>query len=115
MVYPEDTNKTEMKLKRITALSSANPDMVFTHVIHQINKESLRACFHEQDRRRAIGIDGIDKASYGEKLNEHLRDLMERMRHMAYIPGAVRQVRIPKDGKPDATRRLGISHFEDKL
>jgi RNA-directed DNA polymerase len=115
MVFPEDTIKTEMKLKRITALSAANPDMVFTHVIHHINEESLRACFHELDRRKAIGIDGVDKASYGEKLDENLRDLMDRMRRMAYIPGLVRQVLIPKDGKPGATRPLGISNFEDKL
>jgi retron-type reverse transcriptase len=115
MASPEDINKTEMKLKRIAALSAANPDMVFTHVIHHINEESLLACFHELDRRKAIGIDGVDKRSYGEKLNENLRNLVDRMRRMAYIPGPVRQVLIPKDGKPDATRPLGISNFEDKL
>lgn len=115
MVSTENTNETEMKLKRIAALSAANPDMVFTHVIHHINEESLRACFHELDGKKAIGIDGIDKVSYGEKLNENLRDLMTRMRRMAYIPGPVRQVLIPKDGNPGATRPLGISNLEDKL
>jgi len=34
---------------------------------------------------------------------------------MAYQPQAVRQVLIPKEGKPGATRPLGISNFEDKL
>ena len=115
MVFPEDTSKTEMKLKRIAALSAANPDMVFTHVIHHINEELLLTCFHELDRRKAIGIDEIDKASYGEKLDENLGNLMDRMKRMAYIPGPVRQVLIPKDGKPGATRPLGISNFEDKL
>ncbi len=115
MVFAEDTTTTEMKLKRIAALSAANPDMVFTHVIHHINEESLRACFHELDGKKAIGIDGVDKANYGEKLDENLRDLMGRMRRMAYIPGAVRQVQIPKEGKLGATRPLGISNFEDKL
>lgn len=104
-----------MKLKRIAALSAANPDMVFTHVIHHINEESLLACYHELDGQRAIGIDGIDKANYGENLEENLKELMERMKRMAYIPGAVRQVLIPKDGKSGATRPLGISNFEDKL
>ena len=37
------------------------------------------------------------------------------MRRMAYIPGSVRQVLIPKEGKPGATRPLGISNFEDKI
>lgn len=115
MVFTEDTITTEMKLKRIAALSAANPDMVFTHVIHHINEESLRACFYELDGKKAIGIDGIDKACYGENLDENLRDLMDRMRRMAYIPGAVRQVLIPKEGKAGATRPLGISNLEDKL
>ena len=111
MVLTEDTITTEMKLKRIAALSAANPEMVFTHVIHHINEESLRTCFHELDGKKAIGIDGIDKASY----DENLRDLMDRLRRMAYIPGVVRQVLIPKEGKPGATRPLGISNLEDKL
>lgn len=34
---------------------------------------------------------------------------------MAYQPKPVRQVLIPKEGKPGATRPLGISSFEDKL
>jgi len=115
MVSTDDTITTETKLKRIAALSAANPDMVFTHVIHHINEESLRTCFHELDGRKAIGIDGIDKASYGENLDENLHDLIDRMRRMAYIPGAVRQVLIPKEGKAGATRPLGISNLEDKL
>lgn len=115
MRFTENLELTETKLKRIAALSAANPEMVFTHVIHHFNEESLRACFHELDGRKALGVDGIDKASYGENLDENLRNLMERMKRMAYIPGPVRQVLIPKDGKPKASRPLGISNFEDKL
>lgn len=115
MVFTENTITTETKLKRIAALSAANPDMTFTHVIHHINEESLRTCFHELDGQKAIGIDGIDKASYGENLDKNLQELMDRMRRMAYIPGAVRQVLIPKEGKLGATRPLGISNFEDKI
>ncbi len=115
MGFTEDLELTETKLKRIAALSAANPEMVFTHVIHHFNEESLRACFHELDGRKALGIDGVNKASYGENLDENLRNLMGRMKRMAYIPGAIRQVLIPKDGKPDTFRPLGISNFEDKL
>jgi group II intron reverse transcriptase/maturase len=65
--------------------------------------------------KKAIGSDGIDKVTYGEKLNENLKSLVERMKRMAYIPGSIRQVLIPKEGKPGATRPLGISNFEDKI
>ena len=37
------------------------------------------------------------------------------MKNMAYRPGPVREVLIPKEGKPGATRPLGISGFEDKI
>jgi RNA-directed DNA polymerase len=115
MEFSESSIVTEMKLKRIAALSAANPEMVFTHVIHHFNKESLLACFQELDGKKAIGSDGIDKVSYGSNLDANLQNLMDRMKRMAYIPGPVRQVLIPKDGKLGATRPLGISNFEDKI
>jgi len=115
MEFTESSMVTEMKLKRIAALSAANPEMVFTHVIHHFNEDSLRACFHELDGKKAIGSDGIDKAKYGSNLESNLQNLMDRMKRMAYIPGSVRQVLIPKEGKPGATRPLGISNFEDKI
>ena len=115
MMFTENSLMTEMKLKRIAALSAANPDMVFTHVIHHFNKDSLRACYFELDGKKAKGSDEIDKASYGKNLEANLEDLVERMKRMAYIPGSVRQVLIPKEGKAGATRPLGISNFEDKL
>jgi len=34
---------------------------------------------------------------------------------MSYRPQAVQEVLIPKEGKPGATRPLGISVFEDKI
>jgi RNA-directed DNA polymerase len=106
---------TETKLKRIATLSAADPNMIFTNVMHLFNEESLRACFHELNGKKAIGSDGINKARYGENLDENLKNLVERMKRMAYIPGPVRQVLIPKEGKPGATRPLGISNFEDKI
>ncbi len=84
-------------------------------LVRYFNEDSLRACYHELDGMKAIGSDGVDKAKYGENLDENLRDLVDRMKRMAYIPGTVRQVLIPKEGKLGATRPLGISNFEDKL
>ena len=115
MVSTEGTTTTETKLKRISELSATDSEVVFTHVIHHINTESLRACFHELDGRKAIGIDGIDKEKYGVNLDKNLQKLIVQMKRMAYIPGPVRQVLIPKEDKVGATRPLGISNFEDKL
>ena len=83
--------------------------------MHLVNAESLVDCYHRLDGRKAVGIDGVTKAQYGEELGLNLEALVERMQRLAYRPGPVRQVLIPKDGKPDAWRPLGISNFEDKL
>jgi RNA-directed DNA polymerase len=83
--------------------------------MHHFNEASLAACFHELDGTKAVGIDGIDKAQYGASLEANLKDLVARMKRMAYRPAPVRQVLIPKEGRPGATRSLGISTLEDKI
>ena len=83
--------------------------------MHLFNKESLLECFHSLDKNKAVGIDGVDKYSYAENLEINIEDLLARMKKMAYRPGPVREVLIPKEGKPGATRPLGISNLEDKI
>lgn len=99
---------TETKLKRIAWLSSGDEKKVFNNLTHLFNKESLTQCFNELDGRKAVGADGINKARYGANLDRNLEDLIARMKRMAYQPGPVRQSLIPKEGKPGATRPLGI-------
>ena len=65
--------------------------------------------------KKAIGIDGVTKDEYAINLDENLENLIERITRMAYRPGPVKQVLIPKEGKPGATRPLGISNLEDKI
>tara|TARA_X000001036_G_C20642942_1_gene791902 strand:+ start:415 stop:1737 length:1323 start_codon:yes stop_codon:yes gene_type:complete len=112
-VEPQVT--TETKLKRIAWLSSKDSSKEFTALMHHFNEESLEACFYEIDGRKSVGVDGVDKKTYGDQLKGNLKELIARMKRMAYRPGPVREVQIPKDGKPKATRPLGISNFEDKL
>jgi len=106
---------TDTKLKRIAWLSAREPGKQFDCLMHLFTEGSLAACFHELDGRKAVGVDGITKAQYGEDLDGHLKDLVSRMKRMAYRPGPVRRVLIPKDGQPGAKRSLGVGNFEDKL
>lgn len=107
--------QTDTKLKRIAWLSERDPQKEFNNLMHLFNEESLKECFNELDGRKAVGADGVNKASYEENLDDNLQKLIEQMTRMAYRPGPVRQVHIPKDGKPGATRPLGISNLEDKI
>ena len=106
---------TTTKLKQIAELSQRKPEEVFNNLMHLFNRQSLRECFHELDGKKALETDGINKDTYKQKLEENLEGLLKRMEQMAYRPGPVRQVLIPKEGKPGATRPLGISNLEDKI
>ena len=115
MRTPESQVNTDTALAEIAWLSANNSHQVYHSLMHQINVESLRRCFDRLDGKKAIGVDQISKTMYGENLTANLEDLIARMKRMAYRPGPVREVLIPKEGKKGATRPLGISNFEDKL
>lgn len=111
----ESQSTTETKLRRIAWLSARDKDKQFHSLLHHINESSLKECFYQLSANRAVGVDGIGKAEYAANLDANLKELVERMKRMAYRPGPVRRVLIPKEGKPKATRPLGISNFEDKI
>ena len=101
------------KLARIAELSAQNPNMVFTSIAHMINVELLRECHNKMDGDKAVGIDGVTKEEYGEKLEENLVELVRRLKNKSYKPQPARRVEIPKgNGK---TRPLSIYCYEDKL
>ncbi len=106
---------TDTALAEIAWLSANNPNQVYHSLMHHFNSESLRCCFDSLNGRKAVGVDRVSKAIYGENLSNNLEELITRMKRMAYRPGPVREVLIPKEGKKGATRPLGISNFEDKL
>ena len=111
----ETLNLTKTKLNRIAWLSKQDANKKFECLMHLFNYESLVDCFHLLDKDKAVGIDGIDKAAYGLNLDENIKKLVSKMKDMAYRPGPVREVLIPKEGKAGATRPLGISNLEDKI
>jgi len=106
---------TDTALAEIAWLSANNPNQVFHSLMHHFNSESLRCCFDKLNGRKAVGVDRVSKAIYGENISSNLNELITRMKRMSYQPGPVREVLIPKEGKKGATRPLGISNFEDKL
>ena len=111
----ETRETTATKLARIAKLSASDRHKRFDSLMHLFNEESLAACFHALDGRKAVGVDGVRKAEYGKHLESNLEELIVRMKRMGYRPGPVRQVLIPKGYKAGAMRPLGISNFEDKL
>lgn len=82
-------------------------------LMQYVNKKTLAQSYARQPKGRAVGIDGVTKESYGEKLNENLDELLRRMKRFSYRPYPVRRAYIPKgNGK---MRGLGIPSFADKV
>ena len=83
------------------------------NLMHNVNERTLMSEHRKQSKRKATGVDGVDKAAYDEKAEENIAELAERMRKFQYKPLPVRRTYIPKaNGK---LRPLGILAYEDRL
>ena len=101
----------EQEPKGIREQSAKYP--MVQNLMHKVNERSLMAEHRKQSRKKATGVDGIDKASYDEHARERIAALVERMRKFQYKPLPVRRTYIPKaNGK---LRPLGIPAYEDRL
>jgi RNA-directed DNA polymerase len=84
-------------------------DKVYKRKNLEIAWERIRA------NHGAGGIDGESIEAFGEELEERLARLHEELRTDSYTPQPVRQVRIPKAGKPGEWRTLGIPTIFDRV
>jgi RNA-directed DNA polymerase len=101
------------KLARIEQRSRKDPKATFNNLGHALDLDLLRACFHNLDAKKAVGVDGITKEQYGRKLESNLLELLKKIRNGSYYPQPSRIVEIPKvDG---STRPLAVSCTEDKI
>ena len=101
----------EQELKGIREQSAKYPAV--QNLMHNVNERTLMAEHRKQSRKKATGVDGVDKAAYDEKAQDNIAELVERMRKFQYKPLPVRRTYIPKaNGK---LRPLGIPAYEDRL
>lgn len=101
------------KLETLTQLARENPKLKFTSLAHILNEDFLKESYWELKRDKAAGIDEVSVEEYEVKLNENVKNLVERMKKKQYKPQPVRRVYIPKsDG---SKRGLGIPTVEDKI
>jgi RNA-directed DNA polymerase len=101
-------------LERVRLAAARDRKMRFTALLHQVYAlPTLRAAYFSLKREAAAGVDGETWRHYGERLEENLRNLADRVKRGAYRAKPVRRVYIPK---PDGRQRpLGVTALEDKL
>lgn len=108
---PQSVSRSLLALRQKAA---AEPKYRFRSLYRMIDLPMLYECFHQLRRGAAPGVDGLDVAEFGERLNERLADLLERLRDQTYRAQLVRRRYIPKPGSTKQ-RPLGIPVVEDKL
>jgi RNA-directed DNA polymerase len=66
-------------------------------------------------KEKAAGVDGQSCEAFEEHLLVETRQLSEQLKDQTYRPSAVRRVHIPKPGRPNETRPLGIPTVRDRV
>ena len=100
-------------LQRIGERARHKPEEKWTNLLSHIQSPLLKEAYQRLRRNAAAGVDEVTWHEYGERLDERLLDLQDRVHRGSYHPQPVRRVFIPKgDGK---LRPLGIPALEDKI
>jgi RNA-directed DNA polymerase len=100
-------------LERIGRKAKEKKGEQFTNLLSHVKVPLLREAYFRLARDAAAGVDRETWAEYGEKLDERLVDLQDRVHRGSYHPPPVRRVHIPKG--EGATRPIGIPTLEDKV
>lgn len=102
-----------IKHQQLAEQAKQEPDKVFVDSMHLVDVDFLREAYHQTRKDAAPGLDGVTAQAYGEKLEENLQALYQRMRTGKYRAPAVKRIWLEKDnGK---MRPIGIPQFEDKV
>jgi RNA-directed DNA polymerase len=100
-------------LDRVRQVAAKDRDARFTALLHHVDVDRLLGAYRALSPKAAAGVDGETWESYGQNLEENLRELHARVQRGAYRAKPSRRVYIPKtDGR---LRPLGIAALEDKI
>ncbi len=101
-------------LGRIRQATQKEGRQQFTALYHHVyNVDMLRESYYALKRKAAAGVDGETWQHYGEKLEENLKGLSDRLKRGAYRAQPSKRSHVPK---PDGRKRpIGVSALEDKI
>jgi RNA-directed DNA polymerase len=101
-------------LERVRQAAKRGEKTRFTALLHHVYAvQTLWYAYYALKREASPGIDGETWRHYGERLQENLEDLSQRLKREAYHAKPVRRAYITKaDGRQ---RPLGVPALEDKI
>jgi RNA-directed DNA polymerase len=101
-------------LERVRLAAARDRKTRFTALLHYIyDLDTLHAAYFALKRDAAAGVDGETWKSCGERLEDNLRDIADRLKRGAYRAKPVRRVYIAKADRRQ--RPLGVTALEDKI
>jgi len=100
-------------LREVAERARREPEGRFHSLAHRIDQAALERAYRRLRADAAVGVDGVTKEAYGERLEENLRDLHERLRSRRYRHQPLRRVHVPKEG--GGLRPIAVSALEDKI
>src|SRR5215216_3620432 len=71
-------------LDRVREVARKDQDARFTALLHHVDLDRLRAAYWALNPKAATGVDGLTWGSYGQDLEESLRDLHARVHSGRY-------------------------------
>src|SRR5215467_7668314 len=86
----------------------------FTALLHHITTDLLKRSYLALARDAAPGIDGVTWQAYGEILEEHLKDLHERVHRGSYRARPARRTYIPKGRRQRAAAEHLVPGGQDR-
>ena len=100
-------------LQRVREVARRDRRARFTHLLHHVTADLLRASFYALKRNAVPGVDGLTWRQYEEGLKDRLVDLHRQVHQGTYRALPSKRAYIPK---PDGRMRpLGIAALEDKI
>lgn len=113
MADASTTGPISTELAKVAERAKREPAGKFHSLAHLIDVAALRRAYNRLRNDAGVGVDGVTKEQYGQKLEENLQGLHRRLVAKQYRHQPLRRVHIPKEG--GKTRPIGISALEDKI
>ena len=101
------------ELRKVAERARQEPEGQFHSLAHLVDVPALERAYRRSRTAAAVGVDGVTKREYGERLEVNLRELHARLKSKQYRHQPILRVHIPKAS--GQTRPIGIAAFEDKL
>ncbi|MBI5544492.1 MAG: group II intron reverse transcriptase/maturase [Deltaproteobacteria bacterium] len=100
-------------LSKVAERAKRNPTERILALARFIDVPALARSFNRLRKDAAVGVDGVTVEGYGQRLEENLQALHERMKAGQYRHQPIRRVYIPKENGKE--RPIGVSTVEDKV